>query len=268
MTVERAKQILNESQIVVLLTGAGMSADSGLDTFRNTTNSLNTTKSNKFSYAELTTEDAFKNNNETAWAFHGQRLNKYVRTAPHDGYNKLLEMMKQKEDHFVITSNIDSAHQKAGFKDVYEIHGRLNKIQCLECNNIWETDPEVYFDVNEESLTLNNGVPRCICNGLTRPNVMFFGYDKGFNAEETNAQSRAFTKFMQKYDQGTHNIALIEIGAGDAVPTIRHMSEFIHSHVPGATLIRINPTDSWVPDERAVSIKMTALEAIEKLLEE
>ena len=263
MTIERAREIFNESQVVVLLTGAGMSADSGLDTFRNTTNSLNTTKSNKFSYAELTTEAAFKNNNEVAWAFHGQRYNNYLNATPHDGYYKLLEMMQQKLDHFVVTSNIDSAHHRTGFKGVYEIHGRLNKFQCLICDDIWTSPSDTFFNIDEDDNLLN--VPKCKCGGSTRPNVMFFGYDKGFNAEETNAQSRQFTKFMQQYDQGTHKIALLEIGAGDAVPTIRHMSEFIHSHVPGATLIRINPTDSWIPDDRAVSIKMTALEAINNL---
>jgi len=268
MSIEKAKQLINDSQVIVLLTGAGMSADSGLDTFRNTTNSLNSIKNNKVSYTELTTETAFKNQNELAWTFHGERYNNYVKAQPHEGYFKLLKLMEEKEGHFVVTSNIDSAHHKAGFKDVYEIHGRLKKFQCHDCKDIWESKEDTYFDIDEETYTLKNGVPLCKkCGGTTRPNVMFFGYDVGFDKEETNTQSRTFTKFMQQYDQGTHKILLIEIGAGEAVPTIRHMSEFIHTHVPNATLLRINPTDINVPDDRAIVIKKNGLEAINILLD-
>lgn len=267
MELEKAKQIIEESDVVVLLTGAGMSADSGLDTFRSTTNSRNIIKKKGVSYAELTTEYAFEKKNKLAWTFHGQRFNSYSKATPHSGYSKLLKLMQSKKDHFVVTSNIDSAHHKAGFKNVYEIHGRLKKFQCLDCHLIWEAPKNTYFDIDMVSYSLKNEVPKCECGGLTRPNVMFFGYDKGFNTIETKQQAKQFTEFMQKYDKGNHKIALIEIGAGESVPTIRNMSEFIHEKVPGATLIRINPTDIWAPDERVSVLKMTALEAIEKLLD-
>jgi NAD-dependent SIR2 family protein deacetylase len=178
----------------------------------------------------------------------------------------LLDLVKEKEDHFVVTSNIDGAHHKVGFDNVYEIHGRLHKFQCIECDDVWSAPEDTFFDVDVKSYTLKNEVPKCVCGGITRPNVMMFGYDTGFNKTETNQQSKAFNEFMVKYDKGDHKIAIIEIGAGESVPTIRTMSEFIHERVPGATLIRINPTDTFVPDVDAISIKMTALEAIESLI--
>lgn len=262
--VEKAKQIIKEADVVVVLTGAGMSADSGLATFRDTTNSSNKLKKG-VSYADLTTPYAFKRKNKLAWTFHGKRFNEYNRTKPHEGYNTLLELVKQKKDHFVVTSNIDSAHHKAGFKNVYEIHGRLNKFQCLECGNLWKAKRGTKFIINEQRNTLLNDVPKCECGGCVRPNVKLFGFDTEFNDNETEKQSKKFDKFMKKYDKGNHKIALIEIGAGEAVSTIRTISEFIHNRVPGATLIRINPTDTAVPDSRAVVIKMTAKEAINYL---
>jgi NAD-dependent SIR2 family protein deacetylase len=265
MNLEKAKKIIDDCDVVVFLTGAGMSADSGLDTFKSTTNSRNVIKPRGVSYAYLTTEEAFKKKNKLAWAFHGLRFNSYKQTQPHDGYHKLLKLAKQKKDHFVVTSNIDSAHHKVGFENVYEIHGRLKKVQCIECNHLWEPGEDTFFDVDLKTYTLKNEAPKCECGGNTRPNVVFFGYDKGFDKTETKEQSRRFTEFMQKYDKGHHKIALIEIGAGESVTTIRTMSEFIHERVPGATLIRINPQDTYAPDDRVVVVKMNAKEAIEHL---
>jgi len=263
--LEQAKQIIKEADVIVILSGAGLSVESGLDTFQSTTNSKNKIKNKKVTYANLTTQEAFKHNNQLAWAFHGQRFNSYKKAKPHQGYDLLLNLVKEKEDYFVVTSNIDSAHHKVGFEHVYEVHGRLRKFQCIECNNLWTAPDDTYFDVDVATFTLRNKAPRCLCGGITRPNVMLFGYDTGFNKNETDEQSKAFNEFMFKYDKGNHQIALIEIGAGESVRTIRMMSEFIHERVPGATLIRINPVDISVPDERAIVIQMNALEAIQSL---
>ena len=264
--IRRAKKIIRESDVIVIFTGAGMSAQSGLDTFKSTTNSRNKIKQKGVTYAELTTPKAFELKNTLAWTFHGNRLNSYQKAKPHSGYQTLLDLAKSKKDHFVVTSNIDSAHHKASFENVYEIHGRLNKFQCLKCEKLWKAAEDLFFDIDLKSYTLKNGPPTCVCGGKVRPNVMLFGHDHRFNKKETKEQSSQFNIFMRKYDQGDHKIALIEIGAGESVRSIRNMSEYIHENVKGATLIRINPTDIKLPDKRAIIIQMNALEAINALV--
>jgi hypothetical protein len=90
-------------------------------------------------------------------------------------------------------------------------------------------------------------------------------YDCGFDRKETQEQSVRFNEFMFQYDKGNHKIAVIEFGAGKVVPTIRLMGEYIHNKVDGATLIRINPTDTDVP-AGAIAVQKGALEAIKTLL--
>jgi NAD-dependent SIR2 family protein deacetylase len=133
---------------------------------------------------------------------------------------------------------------------------------------VWKAPRSTKFIVDQESYDLKNDVPKCECGGNTRPNVTFFGFDLGFDDTETKNQSKKFNKFMSKYDKGDHKIALVEIGAGESVRSIRDMGEFIHNKVKGATLIRINPSDTQVHDDRVVVIKMTAKEAIESLTEQ
>lgn len=249
--MDQMKSIIETADVVVIMAGAGMSADSGVATFRGpngVAEAYPALKEKNVTYTSLTTQDMFNKNPELAWAFHGHCYNVYKKTKPHKGYAHLLELVKQKKDYFVVTSNVDGAFQKAGFdKDkVYEIHGRLYKFQCNDCGNVWEPAKSMKFDVDLDTFKLNSKLPKCKCGGHARPNFMMF-YDVGFDKTETKEQSVRFNEFMFQYDKGDHKIAIVEFGAGKAVPTIRMMSEYIHTKVGGATLIRVNPTDVDVP---------------------
>ena len=266
--MQEAKNIIQQADVVVLFTGAGMAADSGVATFRGHNGVAETypvLEQKNVTYASLTTQHMFHTNPNLAWAFHGHCYNVYKDTTPHTGYGMLLELMQKKLDYFVVTSNVDSAHQKSGLdaSKVYEVHGRIHTFQCMQCDAVWK-DEHMRFDVDTTTFTLNSELPRCACGALARPNFMMFG-DTHFNKTETQEQSRRFTTFMKKYDQGNHKIACIEIGAGETVATIRMMGEFIHDRVPGATLIRVNPTDTNKHDSRIVTVKMGALQAIKNL---
>jgi len=108
-------------------------------------------------------------------------------------------------------------------------------------------------------------LPKCPkCGKLARPNIMMFN-DLYFNHTETSNQEKRFNEFMYKYDKGDKKIVVIEIGAGTAIPSIRSIGEFIHENVKGATLIRINPSESFGP-EGIVSIAKGAKEALDKIL--
>lgn len=266
--IKEAKQIIQEANVIVVLAGAGMSADSGLPTFRGDNGFWNAYPKlrNKMNFARICTQHALKENPKIVWSLYGHMFDLFNSVTPHEGFTLLLSLLESKENYFVVTSNIDSHFQKAGFdkKKVYEIHGRINTFQCTHCNHMWKVHKNTSFNVDPNLMNIDE-IPACPeCGGLARPNIMMFN-DLGFNMEETDKQAGRFDNFMNKYDKGKHKIALIEIGAGEDVPTIRIMGEFIQDKVVGATLIRVNPIDIDGPT-KSIQIQMGALDAIKALI--
>lgn len=256
--------VLKEADVVVITAGAGMGVDSGLPDFRGNEGMWKAYPAlgeKHISFSTIANPHAFISNPKMAWAFYGHRFDLYKNTTPHIGFKAMLEMVKDKP-HFVVTSNVDGHFQKAGFDadKVYEIHGRINKFQCTECKNIWAPSPSTHFDVDPKTLDFKGEVPKCSCGAVARPNIMMFG-DFGFNSEETNKQEKEFNKFMNMYDKGKHKIAVVEFGAGTAIPSIRQIGEFIQAKVEGATLVRVNPRESEGP-KGTISIPKGGLAAI------
>ena len=243
--------IVKASDVVVILAGAGMTADSlnskgiNIPTYSNT-------KKDKDNYNNNTTPDAFNDRPNDAWKLHGGLYNDYMGATPHVGYAALLEMIGDKP-YFVVTSNVDGHFRKAGYDEnnIYEVHGRMSKMQCLSCKTLWT------YPKNQ----LITKIPRCPkCNAYSRPNIMLFN-DNAFDEAETNQQADRFNTFMSQYDKGHHNLAIMEFGAGTSVTTIRMMSDFIYRKISKASLIRINPVDFDGP-EGTIAIKKGALDAI------
>jgi len=269
LMLTEAKKIIEDADVIICMAGAGIGHDSGLPTFRGDDGfwkAYPKLGKKKMSFARIATQYALNENPQLAWSLYGHMFDLFNDTIPHTGFNSLLKMCEDKEDYFVVTSNIDCHFQKAGFdtNKIYEIHGRINKFQCTECGQLWEVSPSYRFDVNTTSMAMT-ATPFCKeCGGLARPNIMLFN-DTGFDTVETEQQAVRFNECMHKYDKGNHKIAIIEIGAGDSVPTIRIMSEYIQQKVDGATLIRINPMDSDGP-EGTISVKVGALEAINTII--
>jgi len=265
--LKETKRIIEESDIIILMAGAGMGVDSGLADFRGDKGFWKAYPKlkNKINFAQLCTQQALKKNPKLAWSLYGHMFDLFNDTTPHYGFQSLLKLAKEKEDYFVVTSNIDCHFQKAGFDEdhIYEIHGRINTFQCTECDNVWKPSPNTKFNVDPTLMEMKEPPVCPKCNGLARPNIMMF-CDNEFNTTETDNQLNKFNIFMNKYDKGQHKIAIIEIGAGEGVPTIRMMSEYIHENIFGATLIRINPIDIEGPLE-CIPIKMGGLDAITQL---
>lgn len=267
---EELATLFSAADVVVVTSGAGMSVDSGVPTYRGKDANSESAcamalKAHDITYEYIMRPIMFDKRPNLAWAFCGAQYNLYGNIPPHQGHTQLLKLLQQKQDYFVVTSNVDSAFKKAGYdpERIYEIHGRVEKLQCHHCNTTWDYDG-IIFDVDIDNLTLHSPIPTCVCCGNTaRPNVMLFGGREFVNAE-TTAQAVKFTSFMHKYDKGNHNILILEFGAGEGVPTIRIMGEFIHERVPGAKLVRVNPMETTVP-AKAISIDFGALETIGKL---
>jgi NAD-dependent deacetylase len=151
---------LKRAKRVAVLTGAGISAESGVPTFRGTDGIWK-----KFKPEELATVQAFMSNPKLVWEWYLHRREIAGKIAPNPGHLALVEMEKHYDDFTLITQNVDGLHRLAGSKNLLEIHGNIKKNKCLDCN-------EPYLG----EINLDSGeLPRCRCGGKIRPDVVWFG---------------------------------------------------------------------------------------------
>jgi NAD-dependent SIR2 family protein deacetylase len=205
-----------------------------------------------------------------AWGFYGHRLNLYRETTPHRGFTQLLEIGRQKRGgYFVFTSNVDGQFQKAGFEEdhVEECHGSIHHLQCTHpCSaGIWDArDAKVAVDVG--TFRAKEPLPRCRhCGGTARPNVLMFG-DWSWIPTRTDSQSGRRSAWLRGISDQGLRLAVVEMGAGEAVATVRRQSEYM-ARAYGATLIRINPRDFRVPRGEHVSLPFGAVEGVHGIVE-
>jgi len=268
--IEKAKKLIKEADAILITAGAGMGVDSGLPDFRGIEGfwrAYPVIKDLALRFEEMANPQWFDDEPKLAWAFYGHRLNLYRETIPHDGFSKLLKIAKEKKGgYFVFTSNVDGQFQKAGYDEnkIVEVHGSINHFQCKQncTNHIWKDDG-TYIEIDNESFRAVSELPTCInCGEVARPNILMFG-DYNWISERTDIQSHRLQNWLDGLKENGHKLVILEFGAGLAVPTIRFFGENIASRYD-ATLIRVNPRDTQVPDGE-ISIALGAKEAIELL---
>lgn len=269
--LEKAAQLLKDADALVITAGAGIGVDSGLPDFRGNEGFWKTyppiAKLGK-SFIEMANPQWFHRNPKLAWAFYGHRLNLYRRTVPHTGFIQLRDIAQRKPGgYFVFTSNVDGQFQKAGYDDtrIEECHGSIHYFQCaVPCSDdIWDAG-NITVTVDEDIFEAREPLPRCRnCGGIARPNILMFG-DWSWNGQRTDLQGRRFSRWRGELSAAP--IAVIEIGAGDAVSTVRSLSEHI-ARIHNATLIRINPRDYKINRDQDISLPLGASDALNALVE-
>ena len=269
-SVRRAARAIASAEALLICAGAGMGVDSGLPDFRGTQGfwrAYPAIAKLGLSFAEMANPTWFKDDPALAWAFYGHRLNLYRKTTPHQGFNRLLEIGAAKPGgYFVFTSNVDGHFQKAGFatERIVECHGSIQHFQCAAscADEIWDADAETVI-VDESSFRALEPLPRCKnCSALARPNILMFG-DWSWLGHRTEAQHERFTGWLHELAKSSANLAVIEVGAGSAIPTVRHTSERVLESIDG-TLIRINPQEDGVPSGQ-IGLPLGAAEGIQKI---
>lgn len=153
------EQALKEAEKVVFFTGAGISAESGISTFRGTDGIWN-----KLKPEELASFDAFLRNPDMIWEWYQYRRKIIHQTVPNAGHLAIAEMQNYFRDVRVVTQNVDNLHNRAGSKTVYELHGNIERNYCINCRTPYNA-PDFAGDK----------VPRCHCGGLIRPDIVWFG---------------------------------------------------------------------------------------------
>ncbi len=162
MTVsKRMRQLLAEAESMCVLTGAGLSAESGVPTFRGEEGIWK-----KFKPEEFANFDAFIRNPELVWEWYSYRKKVMNAVEPNPGHYALAEMQDLVPDFTHVTQNVDNLHARAGCKGVLELHGNITRSYCIDCRT----------DASESSQRVFEKVPRCeSCGGLLRPDVVWFG---------------------------------------------------------------------------------------------
>ncbi|WP_370969188.1 NAD-dependent deacetylase [Amycolatopsis sp. cg9] len=258
----RAAELLDGAGALLICAGAGMGVDSGLPDFRGGEGFWRAYPPYArlgLRFEELADPRHFAEDPELAWGFYGHRLSLYRKTVPHDGFRLLLGLAPPGGTR-VFTSNVDGQFQAAGFEHVAEAHGSIHHLQCLSgcTTEIWPADVEVALD--EDTMRAVPPLPSCPrCGGLARPNILMFG-DHDWVPHRSQAQLDELTAWRRT----ARDLVVVELGAGQAVPTVRRYSE-LASAATGA-LIRINPREPEIRHNRGVSIPAGALETLTALL--
>ncbi len=158
--LEQAVRLIRESGYTVALTGAGVSAESGIPTFRGKDGLWN-----KYRPEELATPEAFHSNPKRVWEWYKWRMELISKAKPNHAHIVLARMQEKGLLGPIITQNVDGLHQKAGAQDVIELHGNIWRVKCIRCGYTAR--------INEPPREIP---PRCPeCGGLLRPGVVWFG---------------------------------------------------------------------------------------------
>ncbi len=152
---------LRKAQRAAALTGAGVSQESGLRTFRDAQVGLWA----QYRPEDLATPEAFARDPKLVWDWYAMRREKVKTVEPNPGHYALAEMARRIPDFTLITQNVDGLHRRAGSPQVIELHGNLAQVRCSVCGQFVERWDDNGVDV-----------PRCAaCGGLLRPHVVWFG---------------------------------------------------------------------------------------------
>lgn len=146
---------------LVALTGAGVSQESGLRTFRDAQDGLWA----QYKPEDLASPEAFRRDPKLVWDWYAWRREAVKGVRPNPGHYALAEVEKLVPSFTLITQNVDGLHRMAGSQNVLELHGNIQRVRCADCYTFAET-----WDDDTES------VPKCkVCGGLLRPDVVWFG---------------------------------------------------------------------------------------------
>ncbi len=239
---EKALEKLRSADFVTILTGAGISKESGISTFRGDGGLWN-----KFSPEELANIEAFYKNPALVSEWYEYRRHIIQKTSPNKGHIALFEMSKMVEKMMLITQNVDGLHQKAGNENVIELHGNIMRNYCVECLD--EYTLQEFEKMYEKS---NDHIVRCKCGGLIRPDVVWFG------------ESLPENELEQAFEGSVETDIFMAVGTSALV---RPAADFpMLAKANGAFLIEINPEETVISDIADVSFKQPASVVLDELV--
>ena len=233
---EKVAGQLKTAKKIVFVTGAGISQESGIPTFRGKEGLWR-----KYDPMKLATIDAFYDDPKLVWEWYEDRRKNILAALPNPGHKAISELEKHKEV-IVLTQNIDGLHQRAGSTKVLELHGSIIRIKCTVC------DFQDEIKTNFETLP-----PKCKCRNILRPDVVWFGEPLPQDVwQEAIVHANSCDVMIIS---GTSLV----VSPANTLPLYAKQND--------ATLIEVNPDETLMSRDMDLSIKTTSAIGLPKLLQ-
>ena len=172
-SVEAARAALAQAKSIAVLTGAGVSAESGIPTFRSNGGYWQTHR-----FQDLATAEGFGRDPAMVWQWYEERRRGIAAARPNAGHYTLAKLEERTPRFTLITQNVDDLHERAGSKNMVRLHGDIFLVRCLRCRQ-QQVEPG----------PLPSLPPRCECGGMQRPGVVWFGEALPAGAMERAAEA-------------------------------------------------------------------------------
>jgi NAD-dependent deacetylase len=236
-TLAQVRDLLHKASTIAALTGAGISAESGIPTFRGPGGIWRT-----YRPENLATPEAFAKDPKLVWEWYNFRRGVIAGVEPNAGHCALAELERRKENFSLITQNVDGLHDRAGSRNLLKIHGDIWTLRCTVCAR----------ERSETATPLPELPPHCACGGMDRPGVVWFG--EGLPERIWIDAQRAAQRAQMLLVIGTS--AVVYPAAGLAALAKRS----------GAVVVEINIAETPVSAEADYSLRGPAAEILPQLV--
>ena len=235
-SLQQAADSLAGAPVVLAVTGAGISAESGIPTFRGSGGLWN-----GFRAEELATPQAFAANPDRVWSWYRWRQQFCAQSNPNEAHHALVTLEQRCPDFLLATQNVDGLHPRAGSRALIELHGCIDKSRCTKCGQVRELALE------------GDPIPHCPeCGAMARPHILWFGetYWPGIIEDAVAHAQRA-------------HVAIVIGTSGRVWPPI---AIALKAQECGATLIEINPERSELTEHADIWLQGSASEWLPALV--
>ena len=238
LKADEVRAVLDKARRVAVLTGAGISAESSIPTFRDALTGLWA----RFNPQELATPEAFERNPTLVWDWYAERRTKVATCSPNPGHLALAELERRTPEFLLITQNVDGLHQAAGSRKMVELHGNIRRVKCSrDCGIV-------------DAWKGGERPPACPgCGAFLRPDVVWFG------------EMMPEQEFARASLAARNADVFLSIGTSNLVEPAASLTWLAHGH--GATVVIVNPDmEGQRSGARIIQVNATAGEFLPMLV--